>query len=612
MSLLIPNEILNLIAFFSCKNRQYECLYVSHSWLTSFKPCLYHKIQIKSRRHFRQLLDSIQQQDNKAGLYVKELLFDFHVGITRDEFMTLFRAMPLLEKVDFNPKLWKYFPYQQTTTAKWKRIKKLPLLTQASITQPIFQHYSSSLKELSMAASCFDDRDIISFFANSACTTQQLRRLQLYCDYQTEFTLNNLITLHSELPLLEELDLLDFTFVATTSDDPEEQLAATNLQQQYKKLNRLYIQGQIKHFYWISIISQFYPNLLDLKVNLTVYDGDYQQQEILKDPIISIARDCQFLENIKLNGIDSSLLLSFYQTLSATRKNKRALKSIDGISTTSNATKSLSTAILNCCDTKRTHTLKLQLWRDLWSFDTIMHSISNQCQQLKSLELNCGKYAFSWNYGLNLNVIFKHCSQLKELTLSMGKMTVNNSSTQHATRLESVTLNQVHFTTRSINYITRCCSNLQQFRILNCIKDRDELQQKISIDLSHQTQLHTLIIQHVYHGPSRFIEKSSIDVALLSVNNTKETRWYHLNNNLAASNGKNTRQLKRLNEEQANQVQTYQMSQKDWDHLEEETSVRGTFREFKYWQSDLPYGHLELVCNSSCKVKNLMFNKVKL
>ncbi|KAG1091284.1 hypothetical protein G6F42_019471 [Rhizopus arrhizus] len=66
--------------------------------------------------------------------------------------------------------------------------------------------------------------------------------------------------------------------------------------------------------------------------------------------------------------------------------------------------------------------------------------------------------------------------------------------------------------------------------------------------------------------------------------------------------------MRRLKFLESLKVQDYIMKDKDWDYLEE-NSIRGTYREAKYWDSDIPYGYLQVDCRS---IDSFVFNRVKL
>lgn len=613
----LPSEILNKIASYT-QNR-YECLKVCHSWLTSFQPCLYQHVHITTRRQFKQFVQTINDHLH-LGIHVQHLYIEYHVGITRDEFEILDFYFPLLQSLDFNPKLWKY--QRKTGKKNWKRIAKLPPLDRISLNLQLLQYYGQSLTDLTLSGSLVNQLHIhgsklIPLFQS----TPHLKRLRMFgrdklnaitiSDYtQTEFTLKNILDLHSLLPVLEELELLDVVLALLV---PESKYVS------FPCIRKFRVQGKLAHYKWVALVAQLYPNVENLELNIS-WDEAYKQTlthrefQAVKTGLIHIAKTCRYLETIRLvslGGVIKNAHQIFYQTLS---KNNKGLLNIDGVMVSSlMELKYLANDILQCCDSENTHTLRLQLWRDLGSIENIMIPIS-QCHQLKELELNCGKFSYSWNYGCDIDTIARYCPQLKVFKLTMTRMTVGKKYKEGYSRVESIELNQVHFTTESMDALSVWFPNLKHLRISNCVKDRDHMEQKISINLYNQT-LETLMIEKIYLRSSQYIEKSTIDSALFAIDfidrkirkenrlgKIDMTRWYHLYNQKRGG----TRQLKRLNSSQSNQLQSYKMKEQDWDCLEE-GSIRGTYREFKYWENDIPFGYIHITCNL---IHHLVINKV--
>lgn len=161
----------------------------------------------------------------------------------------------------------------------------------------------------------------------------------------------------------------------------------------------------------------------------------------------------------------------------------------------------------------------------------------------------------------------------------------------------------MHFTTKSIDVLSSWSPNLKVLKLIKCVKDRDELDQRIDIYLPLQPLL-TLVIEGIYLGLNQFIEKSSIDAAFLVVKRKESTRrWYHL-----CQGRSNRRQLRRLNADQSERVKYYAMKETDWDKLEQHIT-RGTYRQPKYWENDLHYGYVYIHCKS---IVHLLFNNVLL
>lgn len=611
--MLLPIEILNKIASYT--ENQYECVKVSRRWLTGFQAYLYQDIHISTRKQLKQFIEAIQGNVH-LGRLVKHLDIAYHVGLTRDEFEIVGLYFPLLVSLDFNPKLWKY--QRKTSKKDWKRIAKFPPLNLISLNLQILQYYGHSLTSVILSGGLVNQLHRHSQLMPLFQCTPHLKRLKMFGrdkinamtlpEYaQTRFTLKDILDFHTLLPEIEALELFDVVLA---------------LQSELKRvtfplMRKFQVQGKFAHSAWTALIAQLYPNIRHLELNVS-WDEAYKQTmtfqdlEAVKTGLIQIANTCRHLETVRLVSLGAVVKNAhelFYQTIS---KGKRGLSSIDGVMVSSlMELKHLANAILQCCDSENTHTLRLQLWRDLKCIKSIMVPLS-QCHQLKELELNCGKFSYAWNYGCDIDTIAAHCPQLMTLKLTMTRLTVSRQRVDAYSSVETIYLQQVHFTTESMDALSACFPNLKHFNISNCVKDRDDMDQIIPINLRKQT-LETLTIEKLYLRPSQYVEKSTIDSALFAIDfadrsmrerhrvgKSDMTRWYHLYH----ENG--TRQLKRLNPSQSNQLQSYKMKEEDWDNLQE-GSIRGTYREFQHWESDIPFGYVHITCNL---INHLVLNKV--
>lgn len=636
---LLPSEILDLVAsyIFISDNRDYQCLNVCNNWYKSFQPSLYRNIRIKTRRQFNQLLSSIQQ-NAEISLHVRHLYIQDQVGLSRDEIESLSLLFPLLESLYFNPKLWKY---QRTVTGQrisWHRITSLPPLDRYNTTLPLIKSLGSSLQELTLMGGIVNPLQRLQIHEKNRSVllglldfTPQLRSLTLYGrdmlnvktlrdSQRAEFNLNDIIHLHASLPCLKSLSLIDIALLMTTEQVP--------INAHVPQMRKLHVEGRLADYHWMGYIAELYPHLTDLNLNVN-WDPSYKQTLTWMDigPIQSNlfkVAHLGSLQRINLGQIESVLKSSadskFFEHLS---KVTPGLISLDNTCSERNlfgtTASTLFTSFMACTHPDVTEKLKVQLWRDLGDVKNVMQSIG-LCTKLTGLELNCGKFSYSWYYGCDIDVILQYCPQLETLGLNMARLTFKSKENNFnkGSRVKTVRLIQTHFTTDAMNVLADCCPNMDHFELINCVKDRDPLSHKIHINLPYQ-HLKTLVVQHLYLRPSQYIEKSSIDAALVALKFTDRTknnlsrnsnqlsqRWYHLYCQ-KTKNG-HSRHMRRLKFLESLKVQDYNMKDKDWDYLEE-NSIRGTYREPKYWDSDIPYGYLQIDCQS---IDNFIFNRVKL
>ncbi|GAN00931.1 hypothetical protein MAM1_0003d00359 [Mucor ambiguus] len=465
-------------------------------------------------------------------------------------------------------------------------------------------------------------------------TTPQLRHLTLYGrdklnarslrDAQrAEFTVYDIRQLQASLPYLNSLSLLDVVLsTSTTEQAPSITCPATQMHQ-------LHMQGQLADYHWIGHVAELYPHLIDLDLDMD-WDASYKQTLTWLDidPIqacLSKVAHLPSLQHIHLGQIESVLKCSadsrFFDQLS--KASRTGLVSLDNRCSERNLCGMAATdafkSFMACTHPEVTETLKVQLWRDLGGIQNAMQFIG-LCTRLTELELHCGKFSYSWSYGCDIDVILDFCPQLETLCLDMARLTFTSKENNYSRgpHVKTVRLLQTHFTTEAMNVLAECCPNLEHLELISCVKDRDCQSHKIHLNLPHQ-HLKTLTVQHLHLRPSHYIEKSSIDAALVAVKFTDRTkhnlsrksnqlsqRWYHLYSQKTKSG--HSRQLRRLKFLESLKVQDYTMKDKDWDYLEE-NSIRGTYRETKYWDSDIPYGYLQVDC---CSIDTFVFNRVKL
>jgi hypothetical protein len=635
----LPSEILDLIAsyIFANDNREYQCLNVCSNWYKAFQPSLYRNIRIKTRRQFNQLLSNIQQ-NTEISLYVRRLYIQDQVGLSRDEIELLPLSFPFLESLYFNPILWRY---QRATTEQpisWQRIKSLPPLDRYTTILPLIKSFGSSLQELTLMGGIVNSLQKLQIHEKNKPAllglldfTPQLRSLTLYGrdilnaktlrDFRrAEFNLKDIIHLHASLPCLKSLSLLDIALSMPTEQVP--------INTPVTQMRKLHIEGPLADYHWIGYIAELYPHLTDLNLNVN-WDPLYKQTLTWMDigpiqsNIFKIAHLCS-LQHISLGQIESVLKSSsdskFFEHLS---KVTPGLISLDNTCNNRNlfgtAASTSFNSFMACTHPDITEKLKVQLWRDLGDIGNAMQTIG-LCTKLTDLELSCGKFSYSWYYGCDIDVILQYCPQLETLGLNMARLTFKSKENNFnkGFHVKTIRLIQTHFTTDAMNVLADCCPKLDHFELINCVKDRDPLLHKIHINFPHQ-HLKTLIVQRLHLRPTQYIKKSSIDAALVALNFTNRTeynlsrksnqlsqRWYHLYCQ-KTKNG-HSRHMKRLKFLESLKIQDYVMKDKDWDYLEE-NSIRGTYRESKYWDSDIPYGYLQIDCQS---IDTFIFNRVKL
>ncbi|KAI8881797.1 hypothetical protein K501DRAFT_286193 [Backusella circina FSU 941] len=435
---------------------------------------------------------------------------------------------------------------------------------------------------------------------------------------RAEFSLSDLFNIHSCLRELEHLDLSDVSLARIKLTEIQKLLAEP---MKCLTVKSFYLKGSVSDVQWMSFLASAYPNISTLILN-AVWNPIYkkrmtlQDHQVVKQALKTIGTDYYSLEQIRIGDISGVIKQADQALFDNISGHCRAnLTTLDCTQTSiQNTSKDTFEALVRCSSFSLS-TLKMQLWRDIPNFEKIINSLPHHC--LENLELCCGKYAYSWNYGCEIDTILMHCPRLKTLKLITARMTRAGQTTKNKSGLQSLVLDRVHFSTNAFDAIAAMCPDLIHLALEHCVKEKDKLSQQIRIALP-DAQLDSLVIHHLHLRPSPYTEKCGIDAAFLALDlfdrdeqirnrrkiNGKMTRVYHLSNKSKGS--LHMRYLTRMDPQDAYLVQSYLMTEKDWDKLEE-NAIRGTYREHKYWKKDIPYGYIHIQCKS---VKKLVFNKV--
>lgn len=619
----LPQELLGLIAGYICsKNDLIQCLYVCRNWSLVFEPYLYQNICFKNRRQFRQFKNTITNKPN--SLYVKYIRFEDDLGLSRDEFDLLPILLPNVESIYFHPRVWKY---QRTSeaTSYWNRLTELPPLINIPLTYTLLQLHGHRLERLVLTAGLVNqvhsiDNNLIGLLES----TRLLKSLRIIgyngreTTRRTEFTLTDLFNIHSCLRELEHLDLSDVSLTRIKLPEIQKLLVEP---MKCLTVKSFYLKGSVNDVEWMTFLASAYPNVSTLILNAvwsTAYKNrmTLQEQQVVKQSLRKIGKDYCCLEQIRIGDISGVIKQADQALFDGISSHCKAnLTTLDCTQTSiQNTSKETFDALVRCASFSLS-TLKMQLWRDIPNFEKVINSLPYH--SLENLELSCGKYAYSWNYGCEIDTILMHCSRLKTLKLINARMTRAGHKTENKSGLHSLVLDKVHFLTDAFDAIATMCPGLVHLEMEHCVKYKDKLSQQIRIALP-DAQLDSLVIHHLHLRPSAYIEKCGIDAAFLALDlfdrdeqtrsrrkiKGKMTRVYHLSNKSQGT--LHMRYLARMDPQDAYLVQSYVMTKRDWDILEENV-VRGTYRKHQYWKNDIPYGYIHIQCKS---IRKLVFNKV--
>jgi hypothetical protein len=589
-----------IASFVASETDCYQCLFVSHSWLQAFRPTLYHHIRITNKRQFCQFQKYIQPYTK----YVKQLEFKDNVGISRDELDELPRFLPNIERLYFHPRIWKYQRKKQQLT--WDRLIELPPLLLKDQSQSLLEQHGAHLQSLTLRPELIQEIHAILKY------TPRLKSLSIVGRDKTSmniallqrhpFYLEDIIQIHSALPDLKHLTLSQVVLsqISVVCESKWPLMQSFTLQDA----------SLVADAKWLTFIASAYPNTMSLILDavwLPAYKQAMKQADhtTVKNAILKIAKEYCQLKSIRLGDIGSVVRAAdrlFFDTL---HENGRSLTSIDGtVSSAINSSKDSFGAMMRCTD-QRLETLRLQLWRDVRSIQGIVSPLS-QCPHLAELELVCGKFAYAWNYGCEMDTILDACPQLITLKLTTARMTRKGATTATAgvSSLKNLILKKVHFSTEAFEAVAERCPDLKHLVLEHCVKEKDKLNHQIRITLAG-IRLDTCIIDHLSLRPSAFMEKCTMDAAILGLELPSSHRYYHLYSQLCNTT-KHVRSLGRLSPFEAQEIKCYSMTEASWELLEEQV-VRGAYRQRQFWRSDVPYGYVDIQANC---IKKLVFNGV--
>ncbi|KAI8886589.1 hypothetical protein K501DRAFT_244049 [Backusella circina FSU 941] len=603
----LPQEILSLIATcVASETDRHQCLFVSRSWLQAFRPILYHHICIKNRKQYQQFQKYIQNYTK----YVKQLEFKDNVGISRDELDQLPHFLPNIERLYFHPRIWKYQRKKQQFT--WDRLIELPPLLLKDQSISLLEHHGANLQSLTLTPELLQEIHAILKYTPHLNSLFIIGRDKASMNpallQRHSFSLTDINQIHAALPELKHITLSQ---VALTRIDTASMCETT-----YPLIENFTVQDAslLSDANWLTFIAAAYPNLVTLILD-AIWHPTYKQTmkqtdyTTVKNGILKIGKNYRQLKHIRVGDVGSVVRAAdrlFFDTL---HKNGMSLNTIDcTVSSAMNSNKESFDAMMRCTS-QHLHTLRIQLWRDIRSIESIVSPLS-QCANVSELELICGTFAYAWSYGCEMDTILDFCPRLTTLKLTTARMT-RKGTTSHGTRrpsasnLKNLILKKVHFSTDAFEVVSERCPDLKHLVLDHCVKEKDALNHQMRIALPH-ARLETCTIDHISLRPSAFFEKCSIDAAILALELPEsQCRYYHLYSRMHSA-AKHVRSLRRLSVEETREIRCYSMTEKAWELLEDQ-AVRGTYRQRQFWRSDIPYGYVHIQAEA---IEKLVFNSV--
>lgn len=616
----LPTEILTTIAYhLFLENKDAQHLCICKHWYSCFLLLFYRNVNILTQDQWKRFNKTLHENRKQyISYYVHHLYINDNVSLLERDILSLPCLFPYLETLYFNPDLWRSCKKKPNLNLNaWKKLTILPPLSEIQASLSFLELYGHTLQELSLCASLFYDlTDNKHSIVYRLCgMTPRVKRLTLDGGQQTTLSLHNILLIHNLLSSLESLELHNCTLSTPSQTSiippPFPQMARFSLNN-----------CDLSHYKWMYYLCDLYPHLTELNLNAQ-FIPTYRRtigrcdRNNAQEGFERLATTLNRLKKVNL-GKTIHLLSEdnrprFFEMLS--KHINTGLESIIEKGSPSPGI-ALFSALITCARPTTTKSLNIQLWRSLGGIHKIMPTIERNTS-LVELKLNCGKFSYSWKYGCDINTIFKHCRQLESLDLTMARLTVLGDEYTVAPKMKTVRLRETHFTTDSMDMLASCCPQLEHLELVQCVKDRDSLNQKVHFCLPNHC-LKTLIIDQLYLRPSQYVKQSRLDIALFALRSTDhyqwklkkspnkeahEADWYHVHS-LSSK-----RCIRRLAFDEHERVENYAMSENDWSLLENDDIVRGTYRESKHWEQDVPYGYVYIDCKS---IKRLYFNKIKL
>lgn len=631
----LPFEILAIVADFSDPQQHLEAIYVNRTWNRAFGRLCFRNVTIKTRCQARQFFDCLVKSSlhgRPIGQFVKSLRFSDDIGIaprqlglSAHELEILPRYVSNLEILDFKHTAWRRLAVPRS----WKSFKKLrqvPETTTWYRTISLVCTIGHCLRHLKLGDPIFQAGD--KWMALLALTPM-LDALELYSIYQpvddeeddenepptTYLTYSQLQSVLALLPRLRSLALHNLVLLMS---DQERRLAST-CDRLYPRLQHLTVQSQLDNCYWLVYFTTQFPNMNRLCFELTwrepaisnTSDNDISSAEQSMLSFVS-RRPLQ-----ELILIDMTLWCRFpsYHVLfdSMRAADSRPYKlsylrlNLDEEDDNTAVDEDYFYAMLR---TLHPNTTELQAfaWEGL---DDIHHSIliplRNDFSRLTTLQLKCTGLV---NGDCPLDLVLECCPNLQRLTLTNARTTLRHDSGKHQScyPLEQLGLVEMGFSTDVMNYVGQHCRQLRELHIQMCNKIYNEEDGgRVLIDMPYQT-FDKIIIEvlgldpgwtspqvHLY--PMAFFSLTRLDDQLDAPD---LTRWYHLYDiySTFSVSGIDTRRAQRLSSENAKEITSYTMTQKDWKCIGDHNHVRWVFKKKKNWRRDLYLGYTNIRCRS--------------
>lgn len=634
--MILPREILEHIAGFLDSNDQYSCLTVCKSWHPAFLYCLYRHIHLFSDEKSGQLQSTLLHSNYRMGNLVRHVSFQKTVALklglgihivernaltmTQELLDMLDQACPLLESLEFDHNQW---ASSSLTLPKslLLGLRQLPTLNFSLFTHVVAGNGSklNRLTHLRIRGNVDmiqNRRSVIDLLTCTPYLTQLiLERDELYNKYKTPvISLEHIDRIHQCLPHLVDLQFINHFNFGISNYYIHQIQPAISLIPPQKSLKHLKLEGTLQSYQWIQYISQQYPSLESLTLDLvhSPFSGVFALPPMqlisyrIRESFQAIAGCYQHLRVLRIRGLSTPLWLT-HKFIAALKKKSFSTeidaqlygldfegveRSIQALTSQDNSV-NLTGIRLPIWRRHSHHTNPLGTWRNtirpLQAFKGLVH-----------LELD----AVSMSYintsgegdGFDLDTILSMLPTLTSLklsgsTLQLSQQAFLQQKRQQLTKLQGLTLHKIAFSTSLMDYLSYYCPDLKRLIICDCQQKEssDNQKLKISIDLQN-LDLDLLVLYRVRH-PYQLVESRAPGARFLRMNGQN---WSHLS--IKANTG--ICEARPLNDpSKIKQIV-------EWNDimLEEWGPNRARYHTEEEWLQDVMFGYIDVQCKSAKRV----------
>lgn len=628
--MILPREILEYVAKFLDTNDQYNCLTVCKSWYPAFLYSLYRYIHLLSDEKTIQLQSTLKNC-YQMGYLVRHVSFQAAkslrlglgvqikeykpVKISQDVLDTLDQSCPLIESLSFDQDQWSSASLSLPKSLLLG-LCQLPAINFNLFTQIMAKNSSgfNRLTHLHIRGNVDMIQDRVSAI-NLLAYTPHINQLiferdDLHNKYKTPvISLEHLDRIHQYLPQLVDLQFINhFNFGISNYYIHQIQPELSMIQPQ-KKFQHLKLEGTLQAYQWIQYISQLYPSLKSLTLDLVYspFSGIFAPPPMqfinfkVRESFQSIVDHYQHLRIIRIRSLSTPLWLTpkfiaafdskpFPTEIDAQLYGldfKGVEKSIEVLTPKKSCNINLTGVRLPIWRRHSHHTNPLSTWRDTIRPLRVFKGLSH-------LELDAVSMSYvntsNEDDGFVLDTILNILPSLTSLKLSGSTLQLSKQRSMQqgkkSTGLKELVLHKIAFSTLVMNYLSVYCNDLKRLIMYDCQQkeSRDDQKLKISIDL-HNLSLDLIVLYRIRH-PYQLVESRAPGARFVCVNNQ---HWSHLS---VRSEG--NCEAKPLHD----RSKIKQITQFNDILLEEWNPNRARYHTENEWQQDLIFGHIYLECKA--------------